>query len=249
MINSQYQPVFTRILFPTTLLLLAFGATSAQGAVLFSTGFETESLGNLPGQDGWSVSIGTAAGFQVQSSFVNTGTQALQLNPAGQTNGVAIRRSVPGSGQTQVYLSSDFFVALNGNPTQFRMFLHDNSGNPFAQYVIQDNGLTGLFDNQGTTISGPQLSLGTWNNIRLQVDFSARTVDGYLNGVGIGTLPLLPNVGTSVGRVGFLMFPGTTGTRLAFADNVEFGSIPEPSSMALVAAGLAAVGLRLRRKR
>jgi hypothetical protein len=93
------------------------------------------------------------------------------------------------------------------------------------------------------------LTIGTVNNVRVEIDRIAETASWYLNNklFVLSTDPGLKDVGTiqfrDIGGLG-----GSPQTFVIGIDNFKGGIIPEPSSLVLLALGAAAIGLVRRRQ-
>jgi hypothetical protein len=94
-------------------MTLSVGATGAQAATIFSTGFEPPdyTTGALAGQQGWFGSGGT-----VETGTVFAGVQAVGYDTTGVSTQVVNAVGVPTAGQgSLVQVSDEFFVAaVNG---------------------------------------------------------------------------------------------------------------------------------------
>ena len=231
-------------------LILGVGtlALSAVGfsQVLFSAGFEAGegySLGNISGQNGWVANDATAA--NVINTNAASGSQSLQVtgnswwwptisyNPTTNVNKILrVQWSmfVP-SGQSA---GIDIYTVDVERVGAMRVLTNGNVG--FIHFV---GGTT-----QTTVDTGVAAAANTWNTFRMDLDFTAGTWQGRLNGVQVGpTATIRTGINAVIADADI---QGVSTTASVF-DDYSVEAVPEPGTMIALAGGALAL-LRRRRK-
>lgn len=162
-----------------TLLAMGLFWTSqgwAQSQVPYSTGFEspTFSLGALP-QDGWTAVTGSPV---IQNSVVFQGSQALQV-PAGS----ATEKLFTSTAGSVIWLDGRTRVTPDtGAPDP--TLLRTGSTFVFFDSVQGILCLNGNGNGGGSwSATGVNPAAGTWVRISLQINFTAKTYNAYVDGV------------------------------------------------------------------
>ncbi|MFH0792839.1 MAG: dockerin type I repeat-containing protein [bacterium] len=149
--------------------------------VVYQTGFESTdtpaySVGNLNGQDGWTVQSGTTA--EVVTDPVFAGTQAVRLSA-----GAMIDRAISGTGQSVVWLEG-YFRGTGSASTP------DDPATPAASAIIhfsQTNGIQCLNGNGsggGSFVdTGVAINSTTWYKISVKLNYTTQKWDCYVDGV------------------------------------------------------------------
>jgi PEP-CTERM motif-containing protein len=213
----------------------------------------------------WVKDLGTGTAV-VQTGTVKSGLQAVQVNrPAAATGDTrwAVQQAAFGSSLQLVRVSWDMNVTGTQVPNvPFGPFFgvegYDASGStPLLAGSLGLDATTGdvLIQESGTGAfveTGSVLPFNTWNRFVLEMNYSTKTYQAFVNGNPAGE----PEPFVDLGIVGFtdapistlaasdgagLLAPGT-----AYFDNYSIEVVPEPASMAII--GLASLGL-LRRRR
>jgi hypothetical protein len=221
-------------------------ATGAQAATIFSTGFEPPDFttGPLAGQQGW---IGVGAGGAVETGTVFAGVQAVGFDTTGGVDTDALNEvGVPTAGQgSLVQVSDEFFVgAVNGTAGWDALAVSGNAGF-LGQLAIKDGiARLGLAD---SSVGAIPVSIGAWNNYRLDFNFATGIQAAFVDGVLLGTGPLA-TASTDVEKIFIGLNSAIGSTAQGFADDLSVTSsvpepsVPEPSTWAMLLTGFAALG-------
>jgi hypothetical protein len=220
------------------LVLICSAANPCLAAsTIISTGFESPTFvpGNLQGQGGWVTAGAGASTAVVESSIVNTGSQAVQITKAATANSDR-RWAVPVSGypvQRFVIVDWDMRVTQASIQTGFGPFFgvdtYDADISPYVLGSLGVDATTGdiLFQQQNTgelTESGTLAAFNQWNHFRLILDFGTDTYRGYFNG-------------TQVANTGFV--DGAFGLdNFSDADIATFAAAADPVSQTVSASAV-----------
>jgi hypothetical protein len=209
-------------------VLTALGSSVCEAAsTIFSTGFESPYVaGALQGQPAGSpswVTFGTGGSTAtVESSIVDSGSQAVQVVKAGAAN-TDRRWTVPVTGyptQRYVLIDWDMRVSQPSNLTAFGPYFgmeaYDATVSPYVLGSLGVDATTSevLYQAQGSgalTPTGALVNFNQWYHYRLVVDFSTDTYQGYLNGA------LVANTGFVDGGFGLNHFTDADIAALAAA--------------------------------
>lgn len=260
-----------------TIPILAWGASALLSAASVSaalvTGFEppTYTSGAINGQDGWTSTnnanaarVLTAAEFSAEVAAasltpptqpVHGGTQALFVTGASITTNSNTVRTISGlTGETLVSLDL-WAQPLTLGSSQGNIFLtmEDAAGNRAAAFrfglvnsqptIDYGSAVTGIWVPSGTAWSAD-----TWYHLGMEVDYTAKTYDFFINGAQVNADPIPFYTATSANFSQIRIFRGASQSGMIVDDlRVVAGAIPEPGVMAvLFCSGV--LGLRRRRQ-
>jgi hypothetical protein len=233
-------------------LMLAVGSVlPACAGVLYSTGFEspTFTTGPIATQDGWAV-FGTSSAAQVESGVAESGSQAVEVLPS-----LAASQTGPyyalSTSATEIELSAYIFLASSSTQSEWQFAALSPGLAAFIGGVdIQSNGAIDL-----QTGADPDVGTFTYNSWQLLdfvFNFTTQTYNFSLNGTLVSSNQ--PFCGSASGCSGanvssfgaalFDTFPATDANDIGYMDNITISSItstPEPGSLLLLGAGLAAL--------
>jgi hypothetical protein len=241
-------------------VLVAATPQPAAADVLYVTGFEppTFTPGLLDGQDGWFAGLGlNAAAISTQLPF--TGLQSVRIDgslaePIDGIFGAAYGRGLSydpiASGTPLIRLAAE--VNLTGAITPTTSFgvglssLMDGVAVANIQLGVREVG--GNFVSYLSNADAVSASLlgyqpGQWVNVSAVFDFDNRTVEGFVNGQIIGTVPFTSGVDNTLpAAFMFMSCPAQplTGT-LGYIDDLVIETVPEPSILTLTGIGLLAL--------
>lgn len=238
--------------------LLSVSAVSGE-AQDFRTGFEspTYSTGNLAGQNGWNVFQPGCSSVQVQTSVVKSGAQAVRVTPTGTSNcQTGPWRATTPAGPL-VGLSADFYLASSSTQSGWQFA---GLGAGLVQFIgginISPTNVMRLITN-GTPVVGPLVVRDAWHRVDFVFDFTAQQYSFAFNGTTLASNVAFCGsnagcTGANVAAYGSTIFdafsrPGSND--FGVIDNLAVSTVPEPASLALLASGLAAVGVMVRRRR
>lgn len=227
-------------------LLMASAVATANPVTLYSSGFEapTYTQGLLGTQDGWELDSGTD--FTVTSAFARTGSQSLVYSGT-DLFGVSERVGPFPSALPRVSVKHSIY--LDATKTWGDTFIAFAAWSPtdFVGQLAIENGSVAVLGGT-SSISTTPITLGQWIDLELVLDFQSQTMEGFVNGVSMGS-GAFANAATQVGR-GDLFF-----TNFNFAppqditfyvDDVSFTAIPAPGSLAAIAGAGLVFGRRRR---
>jgi hypothetical protein len=180
-------------------LIGPMGIESHAASTILSTGFESPfATGALQGQQGWVTAGSGGSTATVQSSIVNSGSQAVQVVKAGAPN-TDRRWAVPVSGfptQRYVIVDWDMRVSQPTNMTAFGPFFGVESYDAdIAPYLLGSLGVdatTGdvLYQSQDDGVlaeSGTAVTFDQWHHFRIVLDFHTDSYRGFVNGALVST--------------------------------------------------------------
>ncbi len=234
-----------------TLSLAVASILPAAAGTLYTTGFEspTFTTGDIAGQNGWEVFGNPTYAGQVESGFAESGTQAVVVYPAIATEQTgpyyALSTAAP-----IVEMSGYIYLASSSTQSEWQFAATGPSFGGFIGGVdIQSNGAIDLI--------GPGTDVGTftynaWQLLDFVFNFNTQTYTFSLNGtlVSSGVAFCGSDIGCSGANIAsfgdalFDTFPATSANDTGYLDNITISSLtstPEPGSLMLIGAGLAAV--------
>jgi hypothetical protein len=253
-------------------------ATEGYSDIVYTTGFESPTFAPgsaLLGQDGWSTAIPpflNPNAAVITNSRASTGSQSLEILGSNLASAAEVspyaaigsyRRPLnyDASGKI-VQFRTDVF--LQGGVTDNAFFSGSLAiragGATVAEIEIFSNGTVGIFGNalpNSSPLEVKAASLGSWQNLGVDVDFVNRNSTFYLNGEEFSTV--VPFSSSSVGNVldrgAFVVYalPDGPNTERAnysvYFDNFSATAVPEPSTALSVVLGLGMAWIGKRRIR
>ena len=235
--------------------------------IVDSKGFENPpySLGNLVGQQGW-LTTGVSSTANVQTAVKQAGDQAVAVTRAANED---CRWAVPSFGYP-----SQQYVDINWD-----MRVSQRTGGGYGPFfgveAYQSDAIFGLLGSLGVDATtgdvlyqaqdtgylvetGTTVSYDVWNHYRILLDYGADQYSVYLNGTPLATTGFVDRaLGldyftdadiSALAAGGDSESQAATGT--AYYDNFLVQEVPEPSTLALCLAALAALllGVAWRRR-
>lgn len=245
--------------------LLVLASSYAQATIYLNDNFNTYSDGNLVGQGGWAQQGSTTTNpIQVVGGKVVLGTTGQDANSAF-TGG-----SAPATAGTSLYTVFDLTITSVQTAGDYFLHLSDTAGSIsfYERIFAKSDGAGGFFlglvDTSGTgstpTYGTTSLSLNSLYNVTVAWNFVAgANNDTFAIYVGGASSPYLTHTWTStsiaeptsIGAANLRQgapasAPGVTIDNLIVTD---VNPIPEPSTYAMLLAGVGLVFWTLRRKR
>ncbi|HZH98429.1 MAG TPA: PEP-CTERM sorting domain-containing protein [Fimbriimonadaceae bacterium] len=258
-------------------LLLALAASSVSMAqVTYSTNFDTMSIGNLAGQDGWITGSGTSNVPAVtNNAWLSSPNSVMLTRPAsgGSSFNSVSRAFAPGAANAanrMLIASADIFVqSIAGTDRYFGIGFGTSAlaTGGYMGIALGGNGLRGgggsyasYNDLAGGLLQSRALGdfSGRWVRVSVAADRMLTTNNVVFTFSGLGTsggnatetFTKSVNFGTTnISHIQLFSDWGSSSTvaGTAFVDNVSFQAVPEPATMAVMGLGVAA--LLRRRKR
>jgi hypothetical protein len=213
----------------------------------YITGFEapTFSPGSLNGQDGWVVQGPTGLSM-VENSFAESAAQAVRIDASGNnTNGGAFRPMSVGlsDGRIATFSVDQYFTTSTTATQRQTFFVYTPAAALIAEVGQRFTGQATLATGSGFEFF-PGPSLDAWHNWTVRLDFVTQTVTFLLDGSVIAANRPFGTASNTVGLSGFLYV--NPGNDQRFVDNFSVTSVPEASSLSMLAIGVA--GLLGRRR-
>lgn len=247
------------------LLASSLVADRARGDIIYQTGFEPPAFmagTTVDGQGGFSVTVGDPNAITVTTSQPHSGTQALLFTggnlsdsppPNGPgffvgTAGVAVNYDALAAGNPVVSLEASIRldgpstatgIGHTGDLVSFNLEAILGDGSYFSTYLSSDGNAYG-YSQQYDAMT--PVALGVYHDVKLLLDFGARTSTYVVDGLTFGTKAFDPSVTSSVlANAQFTMYaidpPADRSLYMARADDFSVRSVPEPSSLALCLIG------------
>ena len=247
---------------------LIFTSTAAFGGQIFSTGFEapTYTIGAINGQNGWQLYNPAFSLDNVESTLVDSGSQAAWIIPtsAGQSG---MYHTDTASGSPLIDLNADLYIASSSTESSWQFAGLGSGLFPFIGGIDLDTNGSGSATDTIYAISNVggsfpavgSFSLNTWHDVDLLFNFGTQTYSVALDGTTLASGLAFCNDNahcTTPGTISegtFLSFfdviAGANANDLGAIDNLSLTSVaPEPASYVLTGIALLAVAL-LRRRR
>jgi hypothetical protein len=259
------------------LLASTIVADRARGDIIYQTGFESPAFtagSTVDGQGGFSVTTGDPNAITVTTSQPRTGAQALLFSglnlsdsppPNGPgffvgTAGVAVNYDAQAGGNALVSLEASIRldgpstatgIGHTGDLVSFNLEAILGDGSYFSTYLSSDGNAYG-YSQQYDAMT--PVALGVYHDVKLLLDFGARTSTYVVDGLTFGTKAFDPSVTSSVlANVQFTMYaidpPADRSLYTARADDFSVRAVPEPSSLALCLIGGLVTMTNLARRR
>ena len=230
----------------------------------YDTAFPVTPVGSLEGQGGWLATIGTTSTAIVQTTTVYTGSQAVRVDRASNTND---RWAVPVSGwPSERFVKIQWDMRVEGPAGDvnsgeygpyFAVEAYDDDGFQAGSFGLMGSlGVDAstaevLYQAAGTgylTPTGSLVNFGEWNHFLINLDFVDHQYTVALNGNMLVTEDFVDGAGLNQftdADIAALQAAGDAGsnalTGTAFYDNFTVCQVPEPGSALL--AMLAVSGL------
>jgi hypothetical protein len=225
------------------------------GTVLYSTGFEAPTFTagmSVNGQNGWET-FSPASASQIENSFADSGLQALDVLPAlaiGDQAGAVYALSTSAN---EIEMSADIYLASSTIQSAWQFAAIGPAGLGFIGGVDITN--TGAIDLITTGFPAvATLAYNTWEDFDFVYNFTTQTYSFSLNGTLISSNVAFcgnnsgPCNGATVSTFGEgafdTLFPSAGANDIGYMDNFSISSVssvPEPGSLMLLGAGLAAL--------
>ncbi len=244
-------------------VLFALAVPCANAGVLYGTGFESPAFspGGIAGQDGWNV-FGPGPNA-VEGAFAKTGSQAVFVG--GSTSSQSGPYHSDSSTGPFVRLSADLAVFTSSTQSEWQF---GGLGPGLVGFlgginILPDSSIqaiSGAFPTIGTFARATAFDSTAWHHVELLFNMQAQTYDVTIDGSNIASgLAFCSSNGACTGApmasYGSAIFDsfglGGDANDSGYMDNfevAEFANAPEPSSILLIAGGLGAMLVRLRRK-
>lgn len=225
-------------------------AVKADAATTYQTGFETPTIttGQLSGQDDWSGDGGPSSLVLVENTLAYQGTQAVSvtasataISGAQHADPVAL---LPGN----TLSISDFAnFSATGSANYWTVIGGFYSSGGYILLNVDGSGQIILSTDTGNIATGVHVSLGSWNQYDLTMNYGTDTVTAYYNGVAAGSKSFAA-ADANLSDVQFYTQPNAAATsQVGYFDNVSVVVNPEPSTgLYLLEAGIMFAAIRRR---
>jgi len=234
-------------------LALLVAALPATADVLFSTGFEAPDYvtGDLTGQQGWTISTTTTnVSVTGLSGYVIEGAQSMLVTGNA---GRAAMHSISGAGNlTRIEVK---LAKAQVNTGQWWVALQKADGSGRSGVFGFNNGNIQYYRGGSGWTTYSAFSAATAYAFTADVDIANKTYALWVNGVLVdAAIPTYSTAAVIPEQVylyrGYLSLTGLdTWANYAVADSLAISSVPEPSSLLALVAGLGGVAGYIRRRR
>lgn len=225
--------------------------SGACAGVLYATGFEPPSftVGPIDGQNSWFVfsASGQFSDPAIETTLVESGVQAVSVDGSvtGQTGPVYSPNFV----DPVLTLSADIYIGSSSSESEWQFGTTGANGIGFAGGIDINNGT------QVVAITGDHPVIGSitrdaWHDVNLMLDYATQTysvtIDGSVIASGLsfcGNNSTTTCNGAPVTTMGWDLFDSFGGGNdIGAMDNFGIGSVPEPSTWAMLLLGFAGLG-------
>lgn len=229
--------------------VLAIGG-SAPAAIIFSTGFESPALstGSIYGQNGWVAPGYSTGNATIQTSIVNTGSQALQTAGIGAGVATYARHSVNANVNGQIVtFEFDFYHGSGASFTQSGLAIYSASADDGSNFIAQIDHINNnyVIGNTNSSSTIPGATDNTWHHFILTMNFQTLSMTGSVDAVSIA--PRAINNAIPPSTIGDIELFTSGGGADSYFDNFTIDMIPEPTCLGLLP--IAALTLTRRRAR
>ncbi|HEY3415015.1 MAG TPA: PEP-CTERM sorting domain-containing protein [Armatimonadota bacterium] len=253
--------------------VMIIAASPARANSVFDTGgFEAYALGPVAGQSNWQndSSASQPAPTIYEDAFTEQEyapgkrhNKVLKIDPTGLTTGdfsgayLPFGEDIYAAGLHQIPIEFDQF---RGTLSQ-EVYVLEAAGSLFdSSYLADEYGLEttpNLHPTGDVSDRGIPLTAGSWQHVKLLIDMDAQQVFASVDGLPPTTNPQHFDLGVPPVKqfrgIGFRVYGTNRGTPNGpnYFDNVVVGNtaVPEPSTLALLAAALGPLGFIRRRHR
>jgi len=204
-------------LFLVSLALALCAAAPVRAQVIYSTDFESFNLAPINGQDGWTTN-GT-----IQNGTAYGGSKALQLDVSGPQQNA---KRAPAYMVSNEVMHFSVYILRTGTTTpNGGLSIDGNTG--FISQVVSNSGNYYL-GNTNSNTPNLSVSVGGWHHLELRLDFGTLTMEGWVDGMSLGTLPI--NNGsapTEITQISIFATGGAAGSAV-FADDFSWTDVTVP---------------------
>jgi len=205
---------------------LRLTGTASAAKILYSTAFESYSLGSLTGQDSWSV-FGNSAAVTVQSTVVFSGSRAVLIDAAvagSQTGPHHLATST--ASETVVRMEADVRLDSSTVMTGWQFAAMNSALNQFlGGFNVLSDGRVQIIT-AGNPVTTSMIPRNVWNHYAVAYEFTSQTFNVYINGVLIRAGNSFATAQTTFGRGLWDTFGGAGGNDKGYIDNFQIASIP-----------------------
>jgi hypothetical protein len=231
-----------------------------KATTLYEAGFEqpTFATGPVAGQDGWSFfASGGSSTANVENVFAATGSQALEVDPAGGQAQAGPYKQVTTSASS-VIQSASIYIGSSTTQSEWQFAALDSSFQFAGGIRINPNGsideISAGFNSIGS------FALNSWNTVSLLLDYATQTYSIDLNGTSLATNIAMcgDNSTCTSGNTlsgysyGFFLFcdeaticsnGAINANDIAYLDDYSVSSTPLPAALPLFGTSLGALAL------
>ncbi len=228
-------------------LVLFVSGVSARAGIIFSDGFESDTVGQPASR--WVDSKGWDRVDTVVSDVVHSGSKAVKISDTSSSNTRGIKTTDFTAVSSGIVTWTFYINPPSGetaNP-EIECHLKSDNGKPYATILLGYDGKVGYGSRTSwQTYTSTSFTFNDWNEFKAVVDIDNNTWDLYYDGTlvvsGIASGNPSGDPGSTANEI---VFTGGTGATPDFyLDDVSL--IPEPATVGLLTLGM--FGLLLRKK-